>query len=240
MSASKKVCLFTGAGGTLGNAFCSQYLNRYHIVAVHRTKPPDVPSQYQSFQDTLEPEADLLENQHRVFCVRSDLQKDGEIARVVELALARFDRIDLLVSAAVHSVWAPMLDDEHLVGSLATQFEINTMLPLRLALCAAQAFWRGRKTDNENANRNVVNISSLAGLRVFTGSGQSAYAASKAALNHLTSHMAAEFALIGVRVNALAPNSFPRLVPTARVAENIRRLDEGTMTGKILIVDGTS
>jgi NAD(P)-dependent dehydrogenase (short-subunit alcohol dehydrogenase family) len=238
MSAGKRVCLFTGAGGTLGNAFCRQYSSDYHIVAVHRGLPPDVPSQHQGFQDPLEPEADVPENRYRVFCIKSDLQKEGEIARVVELALARFDRIDLLVNAAVHSLWAPMLDDERLLASLATQFEVNTMLPLRLAMQVARAFWRGRKTDNEKANRNVVNVSSLAGLRVFTGSGQSVYAASKAALNHLTSHMAAEFARIGVRVNAVAPNSFPRIVSTERVAENIRRLDEGDLTGKILIVDG--
>jgi NAD(P)-dependent dehydrogenase (short-subunit alcohol dehydrogenase family) len=236
LSTGNKVCIFTGAGGTLGNAFCRRYLTDYRIVAVHRSAPPEVPSQHQSFQDPLQPEADLPENRHRVFSIRSDLQKEGEIGRVVELALARFDRIDLLVNAAVHSVWGSMVDDERLLASLSTQFEVNTMLPLRLAVFIAKAFWRGRKEENEAANRNVINVSSLAGSRIITGSGQSVYAASKAALNHLTSHMAAEFAAFGVRVNAVTPNSFPRLIPTDRVVDAMRDLDRGDMTGKILEV----
>jgi len=235
----KRVCLFTGAGGTLGNAFCRQHLTDYQIAAVHRSKAPAVPSQYQSLQDPLAPAEEILENQHRVFSIRSDLQKEGEIARVVELTLARFDRIDLVVNAAVHSVWGPLLDDERLLGSLTTQFEVNTLLPLRLAVAIAKAFWQNRKAENEQGNRNIVNVSSLAGLRVFTGSGQSVYPASKAGLNHLTAHMASEFACIGVRVNAVAPNSFPRIVSPERVVEEIRRLDEADMTGKIVIVDRT-
>jgi NAD(P)-dependent dehydrogenase (short-subunit alcohol dehydrogenase family) len=131
------------------------------------------------------------------------------------------------------------VDDERLLASLSAQFEVNTILPLRLAVFIAKAFWRVRKGENEAANRNVINVSSLAGSRVIIGSGQSVYAASKAALNHLTSHMAAEFAAFGVRVNAVAPDSFPRLVETNRVVDSIRHLDQGDMTGEILVVDRT-
>jgi NAD(P)-dependent dehydrogenase (short-subunit alcohol dehydrogenase family) len=38
------------------------------------------------------------------------LRHPRDIERVVELALARFNRVDVLVNAAVYSVWAPMLE----------------------------------------------------------------------------------------------------------------------------------
>jgi hypothetical protein len=41
-----------------------------------------------------------------------------------------------------------------------------------------------------------------------------------------------------VRVNALAPNSFPAIVATARVADEIVRLDDESVTGQVLAVDG--
>jgi hypothetical protein len=40
-----------------------------------------------------------------------------------------------------------------------------------------------------------------------------------------------------VRVNATAPNSFPRIVSTESVAQTIVRLDSGMTTGKILVLD---
>jgi len=40
-----------------------------------------------------------------------------------------------------------------------------------------------------------------------------------------------------VRVNAVAPNTFPRIVSTESVVEGIRNLDAGDMTGKVLVLD---
>ena len=50
----------------------------------------------------------------------------------------------------------------------------------------------------------MINVTSIAGHRVHPFAG-SAYACSKAALSALTREMAAEFAHLGVRVNAVAP-----------------------------------
>ncbi|MDI2589749.1 SDR family oxidoreductase [Psychrobacillus sp. NEAU-3TGS] len=50
----------------------------------------------------------------------------------------------------------------------------------------------------------IVNISSLAGIR-YIGYPYPAYSASKAAVNHLTSSVALEYASYGIRVNAIMP-----------------------------------
>jgi NAD(P)-dependent dehydrogenase (short-subunit alcohol dehydrogenase family) len=232
----KKVCLITGAGGTLGTAFCRLFRDRYEIAAVHREAAPSAPDQHSRFVDPLRPDAALPENEHPVFAIRADLTGEGEIRRVVELTLARFGRIDVLVNAAVHSIWAPIVDSSALLDSIERQFELNAIVPLRLAAEIAAAFWRDRDHENRRVNRNVINVSSIAGIYIYPGQGQSAYSASKAALNNLTCHMASEFEAFGVRVNATAPDSFPVRVSTERAAESIVRLDEGSMSGEILIL----
>ena len=234
----RRVCLLTGAGGTLGNAFCKAYAAEYDIVAVCRNRTPVVASQDEWFVDPLAPDADLTENDARVFLVHADLEQDGQVERVVDVALAKFGRVDLLVNAAAYSVWHAqgLVDGDILLDSLDRHFAVNVGIPLRFATRLAQRFWLHRDLENQAHSRNIVNVSSLAGSRVYPG-GQGAYAASKAALNQLTRHQAAEFRAFGVRANAVAPNSFPSIVSTESVAKAIARLDSDTVTGKVLLVD---
>jgi NAD(P)-dependent dehydrogenase (short-subunit alcohol dehydrogenase family) len=233
---AKKVCLFTGATGTLGSAFCARYADEYRIVAVSKTRAPHDRGAA-VLVDPLAPDAELPENRDALFAVRADLAAPGEISRVVELALARFDRIDLIVNAAALAVWSPLLASNRVVDTLADVLRLNVIVPLELATEVARRFWRDRDGENRRVGRNVVNLSSTAGIYVYPGQGQSGYSASKAALNLLSCHLADELAPIGVRVNALAPNSFPGRVETAAVADAIVRLDRGDQTGSVVVVD---
>ncbi|MEO9139200.1 MAG: SDR family oxidoreductase [Jatrophihabitans sp.] len=234
----RRVCLFTGASGQLGRAFCAAYRDQYDIVAVYRRERPWFPAQDARLVDPLDPGRAVQENAHPIHALRADLLVPGEALRVVESTLARHGRIDLLVNAAVSTLWAPMLGSLDLANSVQRQFALAVDIPLRLATLIAQLHWQADAGNNRVHNRNVVNVSSVAALRVYPGSGQSVYAASKAAMNHLTAHMAVEFERVGVRVNATAANSFPQLVGVARAAEAIRELDASTRTGELLVVDG--
>jgi NAD(P)-dependent dehydrogenase (short-subunit alcohol dehydrogenase family) len=234
----RRVCLLTGASGVLGRAFCAAYRDQYDIVAVYRRERPWFPSQDARVVDPLARDEPVAENEHPIYALRADLFVPGEARRVVESTLARFGRLDLLVNAAVSTVWAPMLGSMDLVNSVQRQFAMAVDVPLRLATLAAQLCWQADAQRNRESNRNIVNVSSVAALRVYEGSGQSVYAASKAAMNHLTAHMAAEFAAVGVRVNATAANSFPQLVSVQRAADAVRTLDTSTRTGSLLVVDG--
>lgn len=235
----RRVVLLTGAGGVLGDMFCQRYAATHDIVAVCRRRVPGVASQLESFVDPLDPGADLPDNDGKVFVVFADLEQPGQVERVVELALARHGKIDVLVNNAAHLQHHPfgLIDGDAALQDLPRHLTTNVAVPLQLAVRTAQMFWRDRAAENRVENRHVVNISSLSGSRVYPGIGQGLYAASKAALNQLTRHMADEFETIGVRVNALAPTSFPSLLPTADVADAIARLDRETMTGRVLALE---
>ena len=235
---ARRVCIFAGASGRLGSFFCANFADRYDIVAVYRRNRPLVSTHDAALVDPVEPQRELASNRRRVFAVRADLTEERECDRVVELALARFDRIDLLVNGAVSTTWGSMIASDNLRRSGQSQFATNVLAPLNLATAAVRQAWQGRDEENRLNNRNVVNVSSVAGLRIYPSQGQSIYSASKAALNQLTGHMADEFAAVGVRVNAMAPNSFPSIVPTSRAAEAIVRLDEGSDNGTVVVVDG--
>ena len=234
---TKRVCILTGASGRLGTAFCRAYADKYEIVAVYWRNEPVASSQLRRFVDPLRPATALAENESPVFAFKADLARVEERSRVVEIALARFGRIDLLVNAAVHSVWAPMIESRALSDSMSAQFHMNTVVPMQLALECARQFWRDRDAENRAARRNVVNVSSVAGVRIFPGSGQSVYAATKAALNHLTLHMASEFEVLGLRVNAVVPNTFSKIVSVDRVTEAIHALDSTEDSGRLVLVD---
>jgi NAD(P)-dependent dehydrogenase (short-subunit alcohol dehydrogenase family) len=77
-----------------------------------------------------------------------------------------------------------------------TVFQVNFFAPVMLA--------RGLMQELKRASGSVVNVTSIAGLRVHPFAG-TAYATSKAALSALTREMAADFGPHGIRVNAIAP-----------------------------------
>ncbi|WP_433712632.1 SDR family NAD(P)-dependent oxidoreductase [Nocardia sp. CA-084685] len=233
----RRVCLLTGAGGVLGDTFCRGLYTDYDIIAVCRNRTPAAPSQLEWFVDPFEPEMPVPENDSRIFVIKAELADAGEVERVVDIALARFGHIDLLVNNAAHSRFQPrgIVDGDAALDEFEPHFAVNVGVPLRLSARLAQRSWIHAGDENRTRNRNIVNVSSIAGSRVYPG-GQALYASSKAALNHLTRHIAAEFEEFGVRANAIAPNDFPAMVSTEQVVRAIVELDRGEMSGEVFTV----
>ncbi len=238
----RRVCLLTGAGGVLGDAFCQRYAGDYAVVAVCRNRAPGVPSQLESYVDPLDPGAEVPENAGSVFTIYADLTDPADVERVVEVTLARFGGVDLLVNnaAAKPGYAGSLLDGDAPLADLEHQLRVNVAAPLLLTVRLAQRFWMHRADDNRARNRNVVNVSSVSALQTFPHQGQAGYAASKAALNALTGHLAAELGTYGVRANAVVPTSFPQLVATEAVADAIVGLDRDTSTGGAVVLDGAA
>ncbi len=80
---------------------------------------------------------------------------------------------------------------------------------------------RGLKDELSLAKGSIVNVTSIAGVRVHPFAG-AAYATSKAALAALTREMAHDFGPLGVRVNAIAPGE----VETSILSEGTDKIVE--------------
>jgi NAD(P)-dependent dehydrogenase (short-subunit alcohol dehydrogenase family) len=231
----RRVCLLTGAGGRLGSAFCRKYSGQYQIVAVWFRRRPIAATQGQYLFDPLAPDRRLPANRYPVHDMQADLRASDQIEHLVRTVIKRHGMIDVVVNAAVASRWSSLLDGHSGVEEVTESLSVNVAAPLALVAEVARQAWQCDPADNLARNRCVVNVSSSAGIYVYPGQGQGVYSASKAALNILTGHLASELQALGVRANALAPDSFPGRVPIARVLDGVVRLAEGDETGRILL-----
>jgi NAD(P)-dependent dehydrogenase (short-subunit alcohol dehydrogenase family) len=136
--------------------------------------------------------------------LQADLENESEATELVPRALAEHGRLDVLVNNAGIS-W-PVPHDE-LDGLTAADWrrllDVNLIAPWLLCAAALPAL--------RESQGSIVNVTSHAGVRPKGSS--IAYAASKAALNHVTKLLAAALGP-EVRVNAVAPG----LVNTAMTA----------------------
>lgn len=235
-----RVCLLTGAAGSFGQAFCRRHADRYQFAAVYHAAPLALASQECTIFDPLDPDRPLPDNDRPVFAVQADLSTQAGCEWAVQAALERFGCIDLVIHGAAQSVWAPVIGADTLLPSAEGQFAVNVLAPLRLSSALARWDWGHHHPDeNVRLNRNMVSLSSTAGVRLYPNSGQSVYAASKAALNHLSCHLADEFRAIGVRVNVVAPDSFPGTVALDDVLDAVALLDQSRSSGRVLMLDAT-
>ncbi|RRD49974.1 SDR family NAD(P)-dependent oxidoreductase [Arachnia propionica] len=128
--------------------------------------------------------------------VAGDLKDRGCIRELVAEAIGSAGRIDILVNNAGACVHAPALkvsdeDWDHVIDT-----NVNALWHVSQEV-GAHMISRG--------GGRIVNIGSMSGVIVNRPQMQPAYNASKAAVHHLTRSLGAEWAPLGVRVNAVAP-----------------------------------
>ena len=127
--------------------------------------------------------------------IQADIANEDDCRRLVAETLEHFGRLDVLINnAGVTRVIAHRDVEAATVEVWREIFEVNVFGTWRLTVAALDAL--------RASCGSIVNVTSVAGLRA-TGSSIP-YAASKAALNHLTPLLAK---VVGpeVRVNAVAP-----------------------------------
>lgn len=110
------------------------------------------------------------------------------------------EKLDALVCSAGILRTAPLIGMNPV--DFDQLFAVNTRGPL---LCAQAAYQLLKQGATESSPSRIVMLSSASSIRPKVGGG--AYAASKAALSHLTRVMAVELGPEHIRVNAVAPAS---------------------------------
>jgi NAD(P)-dependent dehydrogenase (short-subunit alcohol dehydrogenase family) len=131
-----------------------------------------------------------------VLTVLADVTLRSDIERLLEESTARFGRVDVLVNNAGTCIHKPALD--------VTDEEWRDVMSVNLdgLWMASQVFGRHMI---ERGGGAIVNVGSMSASIVNRPQWQPAYNASKAAVQHLTRSLAAEWAPLHVRVNAIAP-----------------------------------
>lgn len=132
----------------------------------------------------------------RSLVVLADVTVRADVESVLAKTLDAFGRADILINNAGACIHKPALDVTDDDWRLVMGVNIDGVW-----LCS-QVF--GRHFVDQGAGV-IVNIGSMSGTIVNRPQWQPAYNASKAAVHHLTKSLAAEWAPLGVRVNALAP-----------------------------------
>lgn len=182
--------------------------------------------------------------------LQADLEREDEAAALVPQVLAAHGRLDVLVNNAGISWPVPHAELDGLsAADWRRLLEVNLIAPWLLCTAALPAL-----RESQGA---IVNVTSHAGVRPKGSSV--AYAASKAALNHVTKLLAAALGP-EVRVNAVAPglvdtpmtadwtaaqDLWKTMSPMGRAAQPADVADliaaivrHGYLTGEVIVLDG--
>ena len=178
-----KVAFVTGATSGIGQACAMAFAGAgAKVVCVGRK------------EDALsELEQKLRETGSEVLTIRADVAREDEAERAVQHAVGVFGGLDVLVNAAGH-ISSGTIENTSL-DAWDDMMNVNVRAAFVLMQKAVPSLIERRG--------NIVNISSVTGLRAFPG--VLAYCVSKAALDQLTRCASLELAAKGVRVNAVNP-----------------------------------
>lgn len=160
--------------------------------------------------------AAALQNKVDVLGLTADLEKFADCRRVMEKAVEKFGRIDILINNVGGTIWTKPYE---FYAEEEIEAEVRRSLFPTLWCCRAALPYM-----QDQGGGAIVNVSSIA----TRGVNRVPYGAAKGGVNALTACLAFENAERGIRVNATAPGATeapPRRIPrnTATQSEQEKR-----------------
>jgi NAD(P)-dependent dehydrogenase (short-subunit alcohol dehydrogenase family) len=179
-----KVAIVTGGGTGIGRAIARRFHEEGAFVSVFGRR-----------RDKLDETCGLLSpTRERVLAVNGDITVDDDIRRLIDEVTRQAGKIDIVVNNAGVMRFGKLEESSPATWDL--MMKTNAYGPWRMMALVLPVMRR-------NGGGSIINLSSLAGIKAFPGSGL--YCASKAALQTLSQVMAMEAAPDHVRVNCLLP-----------------------------------
>ena len=181
------VAIVTGGGNGIGAASCKLLAQHGASVVVADLK-----------LDAAQKVVDEIKAQgFQAIAVECNVLNDEDLVRLVETTVKQYHKINILVNNAGGG-GAGRESPEHLsVEQFARTFQLNVFSGWRLSqLCAPYMKQAGLGS--------IINISSMSSIN--KSPAISAYASSKAAINHMTANLAFDYGP-EIRINAVGPGA---------------------------------
>jgi meso-butanediol dehydrogenase / (S,S)-butanediol dehydrogenase / diacetyl reductase len=201
-----RVVAVLGAGGTLGAAISARLAGEPDTDVVLS----DVSEA--SLAATVE---GLPGQRGGVETLLADVSDEGEVQAVVDRAVERFGRLDVLVSNA--GVLSPNGRIHNLsADAWRRTFDVNVLGAVN-GIKAAVSVMRPQRSGS------IVLTASVSGLTAWSHAAP--YCATKAAVIHLAKVAAVEYARDGIRVNCVCPGSFRSAIHDGLPAEALDAIE---------------
>jgi len=198
-SLNNKVILITGGAAGIGRAAALQFADAgAHVVITGRREAPLV---------------DLTRTHPQITYLVADVANPEDAVRTVAAIIERHGKLDVLINNAGAGAILSLADAS--AQQIRDIFDVNIVGPSLLASAALPYLQASRGL--------IVNLSSTFGQKA--GAMLSHYAASKAALEHLTRCWALELAPRGIRVNAVAAGPTETAFLTERMGLSAEQAD---------------
>ena len=179
-----RVWFITGTSQGFGRELVRAALQRGDSVVATSRNPQTVAAAFSAAAD-------------RLLAASIDLRDPARISSVVERAIARFGRIDVLVNNAGYGVTGAV--EEATETQIADVYETNVFGLLRVTR-AVLPYLRKQHSGH------IVNLSSIGGLTGMPGWG--IYNSTKFAVEGLSEALAAELGPLGIGVTIVEPGPF--------------------------------
>ncbi|MBW3597840.1 MAG: SDR family oxidoreductase [Planctomycetes bacterium] len=175
--------------------------------------------------------ADIERDGGRAMAVAADVSDPAQVEKAAQRVMKDLGRLDIVfANAGTNGVWAPLeeLAPEEWSKTLAVNLT-GSFLTLKYAAA-----------ELRRRRGSVIVCSSVNGVRMFSNSGATAYACSKAGQIALTKMLALEMADDGVRVNAVCPGAIATPIHKKTEQRDVEEVREPVEfpEGQVPLTDG--
>lgn len=216
-----KVAVITGAGSGIGRAAALVLAAEGATIATIDHTPEDS-------QETIDK---VQQNGGKGLVTIADIAQPAQVQQSFQQIIDAFGRIDIVfANAGINGVWAPLeeLSPEEWDKTLDTNLK-GTFLTVKYAA-----------PHLKRQGGAVVITASVNGTRIFSNTGATAYATSKAAQVAFTKMVALELAPYRVRVNVICPGAIDTEINDSTQKRDVEQIQTPVdfPEGKIPLTDG--